>query len=105
MIKPLKIGKYEVNYPLIQGGMGVRISGGSLAGHVARCGGIGIVASAGIALNSGLFNEHNYVQADSDGLKAELRKAYEIAPDGIVGVNVMVALSDFELLVKASIEG
>lgn len=105
MIKPLKIGKYEVNYPLIQGGMGVRISGGSLAGHVARCGGIGIVASAGIALNSGLYNEHNYVQADSDGLKAELRKAYEIAPDGIVGVNVMVALSDFELLVKAAIEG
>ncbi len=104
-MKPLKIGKYEVKYPLIQGGMGVRISGGSLAGHVARCGGIGIVASAGIALNSGLYNEHNYVQADFDGLKAELKKAYEIAPDGIVGVNVMVALSDFEQLVKASIEG
>src|SRR5512137_324853 len=105
MLKPLKIGKYEVRYPLIQGGMGVRISGGSLAGHVARCGGIGIVASAGIALNSGLFNERNYVQADYDGLKAELRKAYEIAPEGIVGVNVMVALSDFESLVNASIEG
>ena len=47
MMKPLKIGKYEVKYPLIQGGMGVRISGGSLAGHVARmrrdrhCGGGG----------------------------------------------------------------
>jgi NAD(P)H-dependent flavin oxidoreductase YrpB (nitropropane dioxygenase family) len=104
-MKPLKIGKYEVKYPLIQGGMGVRISGGSLAGHVARCGGIGIVASAGIALNSGLYNEHNYVQADFDGLKAELKKAYEIAPDGIIGVNVMVALSDFEQLVKAAIEG
>lgn len=105
MIKPLKIGKYEVKYPLIQGGMGVRISGGSLAGNVARCGGIGIVASAGIALNSGLYNENNYVQADFDGLKAELKKAYEIAPDGIIGVNVMVALSDFEQLVKAAIEG
>ena len=101
----MKIGKYEAKYPLIQGGMGVRISGGSLAGHVARCGGIGIVASAGIALNSGLFNERNYVQADSDALKAELRKAYEIAPNGIVGVNVMVALSDFESLEKASIDG
>ena len=32
MFKPLKIGKYEVKYPLIQGGMGVRISAGSLAG-------------------------------------------------------------------------
>ncbi len=105
LITPLRIGKYEVKYPLIQGGMGVRISGGSLAGHVAACGGIGIIAAAGIALNSGFYNEYNYVQADFDGLKAELRKAYEIAPDGIVGVNVMVALSDFESLVKAAIEG
>jgi NAD(P)H-dependent flavin oxidoreductase YrpB (nitropropane dioxygenase family) len=85
--------------------MGVRISGGSLAGHVALCGGIGIVAAAGIALNSGFFNDRNYVQADSEGLKAELAKAYRIAPDGIVGVNVMVALSDFESLVAAAIEG
>jgi nitronate monooxygenase len=105
MSKLLKIGKYEVKYPLIQGGMGVRISGGSLAGHVAECGGIGIIAAAGIALNSGFYPESNYVQADSDGLKAELKKAYNIAPDGIIGVNVMVALSDFELLVNAAIEG
>lgn len=105
MPKPLKIGKYQVKYPLIQGGMGVRISGGSLAGHVALCGGIGIVAAAGIALNSGFFNDRNYVQADYEGLKAELAKAYRIAPDGIVGVNVMVALSDFESLVAAAIEG
>jgi NAD(P)H-dependent flavin oxidoreductase YrpB (nitropropane dioxygenase family) len=105
MSKPLKIGKYEVRYPLIQGGMGVRISGGSLAGHVAECGGVGIVAAAGIALNSGFYTESNYVQADYDGLKAELKKAYKIAPDGIIGVNVMVALSDFEMLVKAAIEG
>lgn len=101
----LKIGKYVAPYPLIQGGMGVRISGGSLAGHVARCGGIGIVAAAGIALNSGFYNGRNYARADFDGLKAELEKAYRIAPDGIIGVNVMVALSDFESLVEASIEG
>ena len=103
--KPLTIGKYTVKYPLIQGGMGVRVSGGSLAGHVAKCGGIGIVAAAGIALNSGFFNGDNYMQADADGLRAELAKAYAIAPDGVVGVNVMVALSDFEQLVEASIQG
>jgi NAD(P)H-dependent flavin oxidoreductase YrpB (nitropropane dioxygenase family) len=105
MLKPFRIGNYEVKYPLIQGGMGVRISGGSLAGHVARCGGIGIVAAAGLALNSGLFTNGNYVQADLEGLKAELKKAYAIAPEGVIGVNVMVALSDFELLVGAAIEG
>jgi nitronate monooxygenase len=105
MIKPLKIGQYTVRYPLIQGGMGVRISGGSLAGHVAKCGGVGLVAAPGIALNSGLYNGRNYLQAQPEAFKAELKKAYEIAPDGIIGVNVMVALTDFEQLVAAAIDG
>jgi len=105
MIKPLQIGKYSVKYPLIQGGMGVRISAGSLAGHVAKCGGVGLVAAAGIALNSEFYNGRNYFQAEPEAFKAELKKAYEIAPDGIIGVNVMVALSDFEQLVAAAIDG
>jgi len=105
MFKALRIGKHEARYPLIQGGMGVRVSAGSLAGHVAKCGGVGLVASPGIALNSELFNGKNYLQSNSLALKAELKKAYEIAPDGIIGVNVMVALSDFEQLVTAAVEG
>lgn len=105
MTKVLKIGKHIARYPVIQGGMGVRVSGASLAGHVAKCGGIGLVAAAGIALNSGLFDGRNYFQADAEAFKAELKKAYEIAPDGIIGVNVMVALSDFEGLVRAAIDG
>lgn len=103
-MQSLQIGEFTVAYPLIQGGMGVRISGGSLAGHVARCGGIGLVAAAGIAMNSPLYTGRNYMQADPAALQEEIRKAYEIAPDGIVGVNLMVALSDFEALVAASIE-
>ena len=83
MAQPLKIGKHTVRYPLIQGGMGVRISAGRLAGHVAKSGGVGLVAAPGIALNSGLFNGRNYFQADAEAFKVELRKAYEIAPDGI----------------------
>lgn len=105
MFKPLRIGKHVARYPLIQGGMGVRVSAGSLAGHVAKCGGIGLVASPGIALNSGLFTGKDYLLTNSLALKAELKKAYEIAPDGIIGVNVMVALSDFEQLVRAAVEG
>lgn len=105
MISQLKIGKHVAQYPLVQGGMGVRVSAGSLAGHVARCGGVGIVAAAGIALNSPEFDGTNYYQAEPTALKAELEKAYRIAPNGIIGVNVMVALSDFEALVRASIEG
>ncbi len=105
MFKPLRIGKHEARYPLIQGGMGVRISAGSLAGHVAKCGGVGLVASPGIVLNSEFFNGSNYLKNSSLALKEELRKAYEIAPDGIIGVNVMVALTDYEELVVAAVEG
>lgn len=105
MVGPLKIGKHEVKYPLIQGGMGVRISGGRLAGHVAKCGGVGLVAAAGISLNSGLFTGANYLQSNPEAMRQELRKAYAIAPDGVIGVNIMVALTDYEELVRAAIEG
>ena len=104
MVKELKIGKHIARFPVIQGGMGVRISGGSLAGHVAKCGGVGLVAAAGIALNSDHYTGTNYFQAETQAFQTELRKARAIAPDGIIGVNVMVALSDFEALVKSAIE-
>jgi NAD(P)H-dependent flavin oxidoreductase YrpB (nitropropane dioxygenase family) len=101
----MRIGKHEVPYPLIQGGMAVRVSGYRLAGNVARCGGIGLVATAGIALNSPLFTGDNYFTAEPEALKAELAKAYEIAPDGVIGTNCMVAVTDYADLVKASCEG
>ena len=105
MTQPLRIGKHVARYPVIQGGMGVRVSAGNLAGHVAKCGGVGLVAAPGICLNSPYYNGKNYFKADAEAFKAELRKAYAIAPDGIIGVNVMVALSDFEGLVRAAVEG
>jgi NAD(P)H-dependent flavin oxidoreductase YrpB (nitropropane dioxygenase family) len=73
---------------------------------VARCGGVGLVAAAGIAMNSSSYNgEADYFKADAEALKAELAKAYSIAPKGVIGVNIMVALTDYEGLVKASVEG
>lgn len=101
----MRIGQYEVPYPLIQGGMGVRVSGYRLAGHVARCGGIGLVATAGIGLNSPHFKGDNYFTAEPLALKDELEKAYEIAPEGVIGTNCMVAVTDYAELVKASCEG
>lgn len=96
---PLTIGKYTVPYPLIQGGMGVRISGGNLAGHVAKCGGIGLVATAGLGLNVPEFDGRHLYPADRLGVQAELRKAYAIAPHGVIGINAMVAVSDYEQIV------
>ena len=102
MHKSLIIGKHKVPYPLLQGGMGVRVSGGRLAGHVARCGGVGIVATAGIGINSSYYQENNYFPANAQALHDEIRKAYEIAPDGVIGTNCMVAVTDYDELVRVS---
>ncbi|HMB17065.1 MAG TPA: nitronate monooxygenase family protein [Pelovirga sp.] len=105
MINGLTIGKHSVPYPLIQGGMGVRISGHRLAGHVALNGGIGVIATPGLALGSDTAAGDNYFADDRQALLDELRKAYEIAPNGVVGVNCMVAVSNYDAAVKASCEG
>ncbi|MEJ2200191.1 MAG: nitronate monooxygenase family protein [Desulfuromonadaceae bacterium] len=105
MVSSLTIGRHQVPYPLIQGGMGVRISAANLAGHVALCGGIGLIASAGIGLNSPFYDGKNYFTADPLALKDELRKAYAIAPNGVIGTNCMVAVTNYDEMVRASCEG
>ena len=40
----------KLRYPLIQGGMGIGISMGGLAGAVAREGGMGVISTANIGL-------------------------------------------------------
>jgi NAD(P)H-dependent flavin oxidoreductase YrpB (nitropropane dioxygenase family) len=105
MVEGLTIGRYSVPFPVIQGGMGVRVSASRLAGHVAKCGGIGLVAAAGLALNSDHYDGKNYFSADRQALIDELRKAYEIAPDGVIGINAMVAVSNYEECVAAACEG
>ena len=102
-IPPLKIGSLTARIPVIQGGMGVGISLANLASAVAREGGIGVLATAGI----GMFEpdlDTNPVAAHQRGLKKELAKAKSMAPEGIIGVNVMVALSDFGELVACAVE-
>lgn len=100
----LTIGKHTVPYPLIQGGMGVRVSGAQLASAVARCGGIGLVASAGLGVNSPHFNGRNYFTADPLALKDELNKARELSPDGVIGVNCMVATTNYDDMIRAACE-
>ncbi len=100
----LSIGSHTPRFPLIQGGMGVRISAGNLAGHVARCGGVGLVATAGIGCNTTHFDGRDLKGADCRAVAEEIRKAYRIAPDGIVGINCMTALKDYDEVVVAACE-
>ena len=104
----LRIGKYQPKFPLIQGGMGVDISGSSLAGNVAKYGAIGTIASVGICHKSPIFKpeKHNYFEANEIVIKEVIAEAKKIAgPKGIIAVNCMVALTDYDRQVRASAEG
>ncbi|MDD6209439.1 MAG: nitronate monooxygenase [Bacteroidales bacterium] len=100
-MKLLKFGDLTARVPIIQGGMGVGISLSGLASAVANEGGVGVISCAGLGL---LYNKlsSNYAEASILGLKEELRKAREKAK-GIIGVNVMVAMTNFADMVKTCI--
>lgn len=100
----LTIGGHTPRYPLIQGGMGIRISASRLAGAVAKAGGIGTIASVGLGLGSRHFNGKNYFEANKLALADELAAARTIAPDGIIAVNCIVALTDYEDMVRTAAE-
>ncbi|HON34416.1 MAG TPA: nitronate monooxygenase, partial [Synergistales bacterium] len=101
----LKIGKHTPRYPLIQGGMGVRISGPSLAGAVARAGGVGTIASVGLAVASEIYNGRNYFEANQVVLRQDVAEAKKSSKGGIIAVNAMVALTDYDLHVRSACEG
>lgn len=102
MMPALKIGDLVAKIPIIQGGMGVGISLSNLASAVAKEGGIGVIAAAMIGMSE------PDIATDSDAaniraLRREIRKARE-RTKGILGVNIMVALTNFADLVRTSIE-
>lgn len=101
-MESIKIGNLTLKMPIIQGGMGVGISLSRLASAVANEGGIGVISSAGLGLLYRDFST-DYLKASIYGLKEELRKARE-KTDGIIGVNVMVAMSNFADMVKTAIQ-
>jgi len=100
-MKALRIGNLCIPVPVIQGGMGVGISLSGLAAAVANEGGAGIISSAGLGLLYRDFSE-NYLEASIHGLKTEIRKARE-KTKGVIGVNVMVAMTNFVDMIKTSI--
>lgn len=90
-LPPLKIAHWVAKYPIIQGGMAVRVSLHNLAGNVAKEGGVGLIAASGMR--------------DPEELKSEIKQAREIAgKDGVIGINIMGVVGRFQQLVQAAIE-
>jgi NAD(P)H-dependent flavin oxidoreductase YrpB (nitropropane dioxygenase family) len=100
--KYLRMGELTARIPVIQGGMGVGVSMSGLASAVANQGGIGVIAAAGIGmLEPDGFS--NFLEANVRALRREIRRAREMTK-GILGVNIMVALSNFGDMVRTAVE-
>ncbi len=82
--------------------MSVGISLSGLAAAVANEGGIGVIGAAGIGMLEPDFKT-NYREANKRALSKELRRARDLS-DGVIGVNIMLALSDYDDLVKVAVD-
>jgi len=100
-MKEIGIGGLTIKVPIIQGGMGVGISMSRLAAAVSNEGGVGVISAAGLGLvhrNPAL----DFIEANIEGLKKEIRLARE-KTKGIIGVNIMVAMTNFADMVRTAI--
>jgi len=97
----MNIGGLEIDSCIIQGGMGVKISLSGLASAVSNNGGIGVIASVGLGDHENF--KGTYAEANVVALRMEIMKARKMT-DGVFGVNVMKALSDYDTLVETVVE-
>ena len=99
----LIMGELRPKIPLIQGGMGVGISLSGLSGAVAKAGGIGLISTAQIGFQKPEFSK-NPIETNLRTIPEELERARRIAPDGILGFNIMTATRQYEAYVRAAVE-
>jgi NAD(P)H-dependent flavin oxidoreductase YrpB (nitropropane dioxygenase family) len=104
MLPSLRFGELTAPVPIVQGGMSVGISLAGLASAVANEGGVGVIGTAGISkfkLHPGL----DFIGSENLALRNEIKKARGLIHGrGLLGVNIMVALSNFAELARTAIE-
>ena len=99
----MQIRGHELTVPILQGGMGVGVSMGGLAGAVAACGGMGTISTADVGFQEPDF-DRDPLTANLRALKAEIQKARELARGaGMVAVNAMVATRQFADAVQTAV--
>jgi nitronate monooxygenase len=109
----MKIGKYEIKYPIIQGGMGVGISWDRLAGNVSKEGGLGVISAVG----TGYYENQKYVNKkaenrplsekefyNKEALKAIFKNARKICGDAPLACNILYAINDYGRVVEDACE-
>ena len=109
----LKIGKYTIEKPIVQGGMGVGISWDQLAGNVSLQGGLGVISSVGtgyyknkeyskkLVANRPLSEKNFY---SKEGFNAIIKSARGICGDKPLAANILYAINDYGRVVRDACE-
>ena len=108
--KSFNIGKYRIEKPIIQGGMGVGISWDQLAGNVSLEGGLGVISAVG----TGIYEDRAYSKKvvgkerrpleainfySYEALKKIFDNARVICGDRPLAANVLYAQTDYNRVV------
>jgi nitronate monooxygenase len=111
-LKSLKIGKWEIKYPIFQGGMGVGISWDKLAGSVSATGAMGIISTVG----TGYYENKRFSELRLDRPKSEanfyskdalleiFKNARKLCGNRPIGANILYAINDYGRVVKDACE-
>jgi nitronate monooxygenase len=109
----LKIGKYVIQKPIVQGGMGVGISWDKLAGNVSKEGGLGVISAVGTgyyedkAYSKKLVSERPLSEANfysPEGLTQIIKNARKISGDKPLAANILYAINDYGRVVEDACE-
>ena len=111
--EPLKIGKYTIEHPIVQGGMGLGISWDKLAGTVSLEGGLGVISSVGTGyyenthfskknINARPFETENFYSKEAS--TAIVDNARKICGSKPLAMNILYAINDYERVIKDSCE-
>lgn len=112
-LNALKIGKYTIEYPIVQGGMGLGISWDKLAGTVSLEGGLGVISSVGTGyyenthfskknINTRPFETENFYSKTA--LTTIVENARKICGSKPLAMNILYAINDYERVIKDSCE-
>jgi len=101
-LKSLYIGDLKIELPIIQGGMGVRVSSSSLASAVSNEGALGVIASVGLG-EEWKDTGYDYKKSSRMSLIDSIGIARSKTKNPI-GVNIMCVLTNYDDLVDAAQE-
>lgn len=99
-LPPLVIGDLEIPVPIVQGGMGVRIGCSNLVSTVSNLGGLGTLSGMGLCPVE--TKARDFKRVCNEELIKEMERCREKAPGKPLAINVMVAATNWEELVRTA---